>query len=137
MAAYPEAKVILMVRDENRWFESMKSTIWTVPLTKPLSALTDKYIWGSDPDADGLKAFRKHNENVLNAAKKLGREALVYEVKEGWGPLCGFLGKQLPTEEGVDEEGKVKERAFPRSDDWATFGWKKTATENVVGADTK
>jgi hypothetical protein len=137
MAAYPEAKVILTVRDENKWFESMKSTIWTIPPTRPLSALTDKHIWMSNSDKHGVEAFIRHNENVLKAAKELGREVLVYEVKEGWGPLCGFLGKQVPNEESVDEERKVKERAFPRSDDWATFGWKKTARENLAGIDTK
>lgn len=135
MVAYPEAKVILTVRDENKWFESMKSTIWTIPPTKPLGALTDKHIWGSNPDVHGIQAFKKHNENVLQAAKKMGREVLVYEVKEGWASLCKFLGKEIPYEESIDEEGKIKEKFFPRSDDWATFGWKKTP--NVERTDAK
>jgi len=28
MDAYPSAKIILTVRDEEKWFESMKATLW-------------------------------------------------------------------------------------------------------------
>ena len=34
---------------------------------------------------------------------------LKYEVKEGWAPLCAFLGKEIP------------EWDFPRNDDWLAY----------------
>lgn len=139
ITAYPEAKVILTVRDEQKWFESMKSTIWSVPPTKPLSALIDKYIWKGDPDSYGIEAFKQHNKDVLKAASEIGREILVYEVKEGWSPLCRFVGKEVPSERGLNEDGTVKEseKTFPRSDDWAKFGWKKIGDENIASRDAK
>jgi len=66
------------------------------------------------------RGFREHNENVKRWTKERGRELLVYEVNEGWAPLCAFLGIELP---GVE---------FPRSDDLATKGWNK-----VVGPGTE
>lgn len=57
---------------------------------------------------------------MRKAAKDKGQEILEGRVQEGWERLCGFLGKEVPT-----EDGKVME--FPREDDWAKFGWKKTA----------
>jgi hypothetical protein len=60
---------------------------------------------------------------VKKWAKERGRELLVFEVKEGWEPLCRFLGKSVP------------EEAFPRSDDWAAKGWKKTAASESAGTE--
>jgi hypothetical protein len=82
MDAYPEAKIILTTRDEIKWFESMKLTIWHPKQPSVIGSLTRKHIWGGDPDAFGIEAFRKHNEAVRAAAKERGREVLEYEVKE-------------------------------------------------------
>jgi Sulfotransferase domain len=51
---------------------------------------------------------------MLDAGR--GAEYLEFSVKEGWEPLCGFLGREVPR----DEEGKVK--PFPKVNDRATFG---------------
>jgi Sulfotransferase domain len=44
-----------------------------------------------------IEAFVQWNEDVTERvpAEKL----LVYEVKEGWGPLCDFLGVEAPVDE--------------------------------------
>jgi hypothetical protein len=47
---------------------------------------------------------------VKRWAEEREREVLVYEAKEGWGPLCEFLRKSVP--EGED---------FPGKDDWADY----------------
>jgi len=71
-----------------------------------------------DRHSFGIANFRKHNKNVRALAKAKGREILEYQVKEGWEPLCKFLGKEVP-EEGVK---------FPHADDWADYK-KKVAEE--------
>ena len=57
---------------------------------------------------DGLiEAFSAHNEAVKSTIP--ASRLLVYEVKDGWGPLCEFLGKPIPSD------------SFPRTNDRAEF----------------
>lgn len=43
---------------------------------------------------NGKKYYREHNELVRRVVPK--EKLLEYNVKEGWGPLCRFLGKEVP-----------------------------------------
>jgi hypothetical protein len=43
-----------------------------------------------------LEVFRRHNEDVKS--KVPADRLLVYEIKQGWGPLCDFLGVEVPDE---------------------------------------
>ncbi|EKG11775.1 hypothetical protein MPH_11270 [Macrophomina phaseolina MS6] len=54
----------------------------------------------------GKQMYYEHNEMIksLVPAGKL----LVYNLKEGWGPLCAFLGEEVP------------ERPFPKVNDMET-----------------
>ncbi len=52
-----------------------------------------------------MQVFNRHNEEVRRRVPR-GR-LLVYEVKEGWGPLCEFLGVEEP------------DKPFPRLNDAA------------------
>jgi hypothetical protein len=98
----------------------MKATLWHAGWKKPETSGMDerlafgrkmsRYLWGEDKEENGKRVFREHNENVKRWAGERGREVLVFEVKEGWGPLCEFLGKNAP--DGKD---------FPRKDDWAEY----------------
>ena len=54
-----------------------------------------------------LAAFVAHNEAVQ--ATIPAEQLLVFEVKQGWEPLCGFLGVEVPDE------------PFPRTNDRAEF----------------
>jgi hypothetical protein len=122
MNAYPSAKVILTVRDEDSWLVSMNSTLLTTPKSTFFSHFTDYHFGPQEErgEEEKRRGFKEHRENVKRWTKERRRELLVYEVNEGWAPLCAFLGTELP---GVE---------FPRSDDWATKGWKK-----VVGPGTE
>ena len=127
MDAYPNASLILTVRSEESWLASMNSTLFTMPKSNFFPLFTDFHFGPVEERTDEKKiaGFREHNENVKKWAKERGRDLLVFEVKEGWEPLCDFLGKSVP------------EEAFPRSDDWATQGWKKspgTGTEKMDAA---
>jgi hypothetical protein len=54
-----------------------------------------------------MKAFLAH-QSAVQAAIPADR-LLVYQVKDGWGPLCAFLGVPVPAV------------AFPRTNDRAEF----------------
>jgi hypothetical protein len=45
---------------------------------------------------DLIKAFVAHNEAVKSAIP--ADQLLVFEVKDGWEPLCDFLGKPVPSD---------------------------------------
>ena len=44
-----------------------------------------------------MKAFVAHNEAVKEAIP--ASRLLVFEVKQGWEPLCAFLDAPIPAEE--------------------------------------
>lgn len=113
IAAYPRARIILSTRDEDGWMASMRATIvhhWEChpsPVIGGLRALLSKHLWADDFAAGGRECFRKHNALVRELAPE--KRLLEFDVKQGWGPLCEFLGKEVPEVE------------FPRVDDWKGY----------------
>lgn len=99
MARYPDAKVILSLRDPDAWFRSTQATIFSdaVQSGAPPSVvkiLTD--VVGKDlGDREScIAAFERHNASV-KAGVPAGR-LLVFDAKQGWEPLCAFLGVPVP-----------------------------------------
>lgn len=106
---YPAAKVILTVRDPDDWHDSIEQTIL------PFMAGRGKHN-GDHPNAiaemayrlvvqgvfDGRLDDRRHAISVFNAHNARVRETidparlLVFDVREGWDPLCAFLGVPVP-----------------------------------------
>lgn len=119
-ATYPSAKFILTERSPESWVASFSSTIYTL-LYQMDDIPPDKQTWldmgraivaGTGIPAglieEELKAaFIAHNEAVKAAIPE--NRLLVYQVKEGWGPLCAFLDVPVP------------DGPFPRSNDRAEF----------------
>ena len=120
MEAYPEAKVILTVRNPESWYESTRNTIYGVPKTvyaSPVlsllrlfsprtsraSRMTEGVIWegtfsGRFEDKEhAISIFERHVEDVKGRVPR--GKLLVYSVKQGWGPLCEFLGVEEPVDE--------------------------------------
>ncbi|XP_032236771.2 uncharacterized protein LOC116617837 [Nematostella vectensis] len=111
---FPDVKVILTVRDPEAQAKSYSDLLrgfaasWFVRLsvisptgrrfTPLIGTALGSTLGSGDPRNTYLfrQRFRWHNERVkaLVPAKQL----LVYEVKQGWGPLCEFLGKDVPVE---------------------------------------
>lgn len=121
MECYPEAKVLLSVRDTGRWYESTRNTIYElsrivvissfsrptfrllglfVPALGKISRMNNRLIWedtfdGRFDDEDYARAvFERHSAEVRRKVPK--EKLLVYEVREGWEPLCRFLGVEVP-----------------------------------------
>lgn len=123
MKQYPDAKVILTVRPFDKWHSSVFSTIWqagpqNLPeklkmiaklimnprLRKVISCvkLAKEMIFkvhfqGKFEDKiEAEKIFNQHIENVK--AHVPADKLLIFDVSEGWGPLCKFLGVPEPNE---------------------------------------
>lgn len=120
---YPEAKVILTLRDPQVWYESSLSTIYKagpqgfekllMMLKLPFSAkhrqiirvfgLANQVYWqgefqGKFQDrAYAIKQFQQHTETVKQIVPP--ERLLVYEVKQGWEPLCRFLNLPVPADQ--------------------------------------
>lgn len=105
---YPQAKVIHTVRDPDEWFDSTQETIFradgfaaTAMESGGVMADFFKTVIRDFPGRLHDRAFmtdyfRRHTEEVKAAFPP--ERLLVYEVREGWGPLCAFLGVAVPDE---------------------------------------
>jgi len=103
---YPDAKVVLTVRDPEKWFASVQSTIfgeeWMefLPGTEAgayMKATINDYFDGRMHDREHL--VRRFNEHVADVRATIAPERLlVCEVADGWGPLCEFLEIPAPEE---------------------------------------
>ena len=101
--AHPDAKVILTVRDPAGWFDSMQGTIF--PFLASLEETGGPGLPAAvivDATFDGRADDRAHCEGVFTRHVETVREAipaarlLVFDVREGWEPLCAFLGVTVP-----------------------------------------
>ena len=133
MEAYPDAKVLLSVRDPEAWERSFRDTIWTMsygetvmpllsraraeidPLWKRYLALVDRMFWGPQGTfAEGHAESAQMIEQMLAHEQRVKRDVpaerlLVWEVGDGWEPLCEFLEVEVP------------DGPLPHANDRATF----------------
>lgn len=109
VAAYPSARFILTVRSPESWAESFSETIGKVldirdqlpPQMQDWLGMASQVIANTGFPArlslpELAQAFQAHTEVVKAAIP--ADQLLVYEVREGWEPLCGFLGMPVPDE---------------------------------------
>jgi hypothetical protein len=103
---YPNAKVILTLRDPKSWCKSVSSTIMGA-MRKPepgqsaivpgifAPLLIGEKTFGDDfSEAHMIDVFERHNAEVKRAIP--ASRLLVFEAKDGWAPLCEFLGVKAP-----------------------------------------
>ena len=108
-AHYPDAKVILTVRDADTWFDSVQATIakfmagrgsYDDPHINGVAEMANKLI--VDGVFDGRMFERSYATRLFNAhiaeveASIPASRLLVFDVREGWAPLCAFLGVGVP-----------------------------------------
>lgn len=140
--AYPDAKIVVINRDPEAWHKSVMGSIATqvdVPL------LT-RVRWGLcallDPNTRALSRFFKallqhglggmkwhdkpramrwfHNLYAEVREEIPENRKLEMTIKDGWGPLCEFLGVDVPTETDP-KTGRKTEIPFPRLHDQDEF----------------
>jgi len=104
-AAYPKAKVLLTVRDPAEWFESTHATVFSPQMREraggsPAKEFLEKTVWGDfgagiDDRDYMVAAFERHTAEVRRTIPK--DRLLVFEVAQGWKPLCEFLDVPIPS----------------------------------------
>jgi sulfotransferase family protein len=105
--AYPDALILLSVRDADSWWESANATIFQA--TQRMSADPSMREWhemvlrlfqrlGADiSDEAAIKAaYLRHNDEVRRTAPK--DRLLEWQPADGWQPICDALGVAVPDE---------------------------------------
>jgi hypothetical protein len=98
--AYPDAKIILTERDAEGWYRSIADTIFEFIARGKASQASlivfgTQLTFGNRTDKEHvIDVYRRHNETVKREAPK--DRLLVYDVPQGWKPLCDFLGVPVP-----------------------------------------
>ncbi|KXZ46457.1 hypothetical protein GPECTOR_43g893 [Gonium pectorale] len=127
---YPQAKVVLTIRDFDSWYESARTTIFAInqaaqaikppfylaPFFRDLTNMFsmayelvfEQAFGGRFNDKEAARqVYEAHLAEVRRLVPK--ERLLEFSVADGWGPLCDFLGKPVP------------EEPFPRANDRAQF----------------
>jgi hypothetical protein len=115
MESYPDAKVLLTLHPggPEAWYDSVMDTIYfterlwqwkvleaVVPFAKKFGPMARKLIWqrfhkGTMENRTAAVAeYKRHIEEVKSAVP--AENLLVFQVSEGWEPLCSFLGLEIP-----------------------------------------
>jgi hypothetical protein len=141
--AFPEAKIILTIRDADGWYQSVSKTIYpmfgsdsggpvdelvtearaVVPGFDVFTAFHRQVIWdglfaGRFADREyAIDVYTKHNADVIREV--LADRLLVFSPGDGWQPLCEFLGVPVPDE------------PYPHLNDPETFWARSTARIRV------
>ena len=123
MAQYPDAKVVLTVRDFEGWYKSVFNTVWQAGPQTPLEKIKmmgklltnsrvrnvvkcikffKKTFFAGELQGKFLdkKFARQVWKNHIKSVKETvpSEKLLVYDVRDGWGPICKFLGVPEPSE---------------------------------------
>ena len=124
---YPDSKILLSVRSTNRWWESFSGTIKTILQNKDSipdehsrsvinmahKIIVEQTFGGALNDKSVvLSEYQKRIDDVKQAIP--ADRLLIFDVTEGWAPLCEFLNLPIPDGD------------FPRSNSrdefWEVFG---------------
>lgn len=117
----PAAKIIHTVRAPESWYDSVYSTVYRgkpkgpkdifkliynllrskdMRKLAPIFKHNDQLIWSGQfeskfDDKDfAISVFQQHEEQVRRTVPR--DQLLIFDVKDGWGPLCEFLGHPVP-----------------------------------------
>lgn len=128
MAVYTDAKVVLTVRNPESWYRSASETIysasqliapkwlpWLPNRLRQYRRLVFTTIWDGifrgkfEEKGTAIAIFNEHIETVKRIVP--AERLLVFDVREGWAPLCKFLGVDTIPDEPfphVNEAAQIK-----------------------------
>lgn len=104
-AHYPDAKVVLATRDPDSWFDSVSATIFSPkmqegavgsPMGEMMKGVIFDHFGGGDITDRAFMTdwYVKRNQQVVGTIAP--DRLLQFHPKMGWGPLCEFLGVDVP-----------------------------------------
>ncbi len=110
---YPDAKVLLSLRDADGWYDSVMNTIYPVMKQGPrerapetlhdfhemvYALIFERTFEGRLKDrAHAKRVFEEHNQTVIDAIP--ASRLLVYQPGDGWEPICRVLDVPVPDED--------------------------------------
>ena len=156
---YPEAKVVLSVRDFAAWERSMRETVWgtyhgdslirhlscarglTSPPWQAFLTLMRGLLWenrgtlaqGHEDPAGLIAAAQRHHEEVKRTVP--AERLLIWDVSEGWEPLCEFLEVKVPetpmprVNDSTEYKARMIEMSLSTIQDW----WQLNCRVPVTG----
>jgi hypothetical protein len=140
MEVYPDAKILLSVREAEGWVRSMRETVWGIfhgnslmrhmsdarttvdPLWRRYIALMGRMNWDEQigalagdtaDDTAFAQIMERWNDEVRETVPS--ERLLVWDPRDGWEPLCRFLEVDVPAD------------PLPRVNDTAAF------KEGIIG----
>lgn len=108
--AYPDARVIMNVRDVDGWHKSLSEALafyvngpyWFEYFDRAAFWMR-RYcdtnfqpIFDYDFQKNGMRVYGEHTKHVLESIPK--ERLLEWKLGDGWEPLCKFLGEPVPEE---------------------------------------
>ncbi|KND90091.1 hypothetical protein TOPH_05355 [Tolypocladium ophioglossoides CBS 100239] len=140
---YPEAKVVILNRDPDKWYESVLESVNKVMMPSSLAdKLSRLYIFLFNPQMRNWirfslimsslaipfdhakerdKAIAWFNERYAEFRERIPADRRIeYSIKDGWSPLCEHLGVPVPMVED-EQTGRMVEAPFPHVNDRASF----------------
>lgn len=103
--ANPDALVLLSVRkDADEWWKSASNTIFPAiasvpeddPWARMVHTMMRRHIGSITDEASAKAAYDRHNAEVR--ATIPSSRLLEWRATDGWAPLCGALGLEVPDE---------------------------------------
>jgi hypothetical protein len=106
MHAFPDALVLLSVRDPEAWWQSANETIFAGLDKNPIAPpgwlemahamLENRWCANYRDRAASIAAFEKHNAQVRATVPP--ERLLVWQAGDGWAPICKALNLEIPDE---------------------------------------
>jgi hypothetical protein len=105
--AFPDALVLLSIRDGEEWYRSVDKTIFAMmrsapsddpnPIGAMVRAEFGKWLTlDLDNKSEVIAAYDRHNERVRSTIPK--ERLLEWRPGDGWEPICSALGLSVPAE---------------------------------------
>ena len=146
LEAFPDCKVILSERDEDSWLQSwanqlkmLQSIRFQTILRAMLSQTGRKFdvianscvqasLGSTNPKSTCVfrKRYRMHNYRVKSIVPPA--KLLVFNVKQGWKPLCDFLGCEVPGIVNRTFENRTQSNSIELNP-WIEFDWVRQSNE--------
>lgn len=118
MTAYPRAKVILVERDVDAWYESFNQAVIVSneipPRVRAVMEQFNTMMWKLRSIIPGIMegqfrakdipewrrraktVYKEHYAEIRGLLEDQPERLLNFDLSTGWKPLCDFLGKDIP-----------------------------------------